>query len=272
VSRRTPSWFAVAWLLAVLATGVICAAARADVLLALSPAVQTVQPGSEFDITFQVTNATPAFNAFHLIVAYDPGALTAVKLSPVASQLGPLITSVCPNNVNWFHMGVGADTIDVSMLCAGASTSGPGSVYRMHFRASATPQVTTIRVLGEPQFADAGVLLANVSVTDAAVGIGMPPILAVDAPPPAPAALAATPNPARGDVTLDFGRPLASAATLAVHDLQGRVLRRVALAAGARTGAWDGRDDSGARVPPGQYVVVLRGDGAPRTVRVTQVR
>ena len=78
---------------------------------------------------------------------------------------------------------------------------------------------------------------------------------------------------AGGDVILEiFGQGEPVGATLAVHDLQGRVLRRVELPAGARSGAWDGRDDSGSRVPPGQYVVMLRGDGAVRTARVTQVR
>jgi hypothetical protein len=265
---------AAAGLIALLAAGAVGTPAQAAVNLQVSPLSQQVTPGSEFEVTFQVTNESPAFNAFHMVVAFDSAALTAVKLSPVASQLGPLITAACPgNNVNWFHMGTSTDTIDVSMLCAGASAVGPGTIYRMHFRASTNPQVTSIRILPDVQFANAGILVPDIVVTNAAVGIGMPPITGAGAPPSGAAlALTASPNPARGDVTFGFGRPLATGGTLAVHDLQGRVLRRIALAPGSPGGGWDGRDSDGNRVAPGQYVVALRASGALRTVRVTQVR
>ena len=246
--------------------------ARASVSLLLAPLSQTVTPGSEFEVTFQVTNASPAFNAFHFIVSFDPAALTTVKLSPTSAQMGSLITASCTNNVNWFHMGAYTDTVDVSMLCANVSVSGPGTVYRMHFRASTTPQVTQIRLLPDVQFANGGILVPDITVSGTAIGIGMTPIL--DAGPPAPAAalaLSASPNPAHGDVAFAFGRPLGARGTLAVHDVQGRLLRRLALAPGARTGAWDGRDAAGNRVAPGLYLVALRSGALERTVHVLQV-
>ena len=241
-------------------------------MLALAPLSQTVAPGSEFDVVLTVANACPAFNAFHLIVAYDTTALTAVKLSPLSSQMGALVTAACGNNVNWFHMGAGVDTVDVSLLCPETSISGPGAVYRIHFRASATPQVTTLRVLPDAQFANAGILLADVTLTGAAIGIGTAPTLDAGAPPPALLVLAAAPNPASGGVRLDFGRPLSADGTLSVHDVQGRLVRTIPVARGARSGAWDGREGSGRAAAPGQYVVALHAGGLLRTVRVTHLR
>ena len=265
---------AAAGLLALLAAGVAAKPALAEVDFVISPVSQTVAPGAEFEVTFQVSNASPAFNAFHFVVSFDPAALTAVRLSPLSSQLGSLVTTVCPSgsDVNWFHMGTSTDTVDVSMLCAGASTAGPGTIYRMHFRASNTPQATTIRLLPGVQFANAGVLVPDIVTSAAAVGIGGPP-LAVGGPEPGTAlVLSASPNPARGDVTLDFGRALGAGGTLSIHDVQGRALRRITLAPGAHGGAWDGRDDAGNRVAPGQYLASLRAGGLLRTVRLTQVR
>ena len=275
MSRRPFPPLAAAGLIALLAAGAAVVPARAEVDLLISPASQTVAPGAEFEVTFQVTNASPAFNAFHMIVSFDPAALTTVKLSPLSSQLGTLITSVCPagNNINWFHMGANADTVDVSMLCANASTAGPGTIYRMHFRASTTPQVTSIRLLPDLEFANAGIIVPNAYWSGGAVGIGMAPTSGVGVPGVGSRlALSASPNPAHGDVALDFGRPLGAGGTLAVHDVQGRLLRRMALAPGARVGNWDGRDAFGLRVPPGQYVIALRAGDAMRTVHVTQVR
>lgn len=265
---------AAAGLLALLSAGVPVQPACAEVDLFILPVSQTVSPGAEFEVTFQVANVSPTFNAFHFVVEFDPNALTTVPLSPLRNQIGSLITNVCPasNNVNWFHMGTSTDTVDVSMLCAEVGTAGPGTIYRMHFRASTTLQATTIRLLPGVQFANAGVLVSGVVTSAAAVGIGMAP-LAVGGPAQGAAlVLSASPNPARGDVLLDFGRPLGSGGTLCILDVQGRALRRITLAPGARSGAWDGRDDAGSRVPPGQYLAALRAGGMVRTARLTQVR
>jgi hypothetical protein len=272
IPRRIAKALTVAGLVTLLsASAPLPAHARVDVLM--SPATQTVAPGSEFEIQFQVTNPSPHFNAFHMIVTFDPGALTPVKLSPVGSQLGPVVTDSCGNNVNWFHMGASSDTIDVSMLCAGASNAGPGMIYRTHFRASSTPQTTALRVLPDVQFANAGILLDSIYVTGGVIGIGMPPPpLGVSPPAGGALRLTASPNPARGEVGLDFGRPLSAGGMLAILDVQGRVLRRIELGVGARAYRWDGRDGSGLRVPPGLYLVALHVGGEQRVTRVTEVR
>lgn len=246
--------------------------ARADVAFQMSATSLVVTPGSEFEIVFRVSNASPAFNAFHMIVAYDPAALQAVKLSPSSLQVGPLVTGACGNNLHWFHMGAGLDTVDVSLLCPDATVAGPGDVYRMRFRASSVPQVTSLRVLPDAKFANAGVLLDDVTIPAAAIGIGEVPTLDAGGPPPPPIALSASPNPAAGDVRFDFARPLESEGTLAVHDCQGRLVRVLPLASGARSAAWDGRDATGLAAPSGVYVVALRSGSLLRSVRVTRLR
>jgi hypothetical protein len=251
----------------------VVAPAFARVDVQISPATQTVSPGAEFDVQFNVTNSTPLFNAFHFLVQFDPQALTPIKTSPSSQYLGPLMTASCSNFFNWYHLGASADTIDVSMLCAGVSAWGPGVVYHIHFVASATPQVTSLTVAPDANFANGGIYLDSVVVHGAAIGIGMtPPPLAVPPSPTGALLLSASPNPAHGDVALDFGRPLVTGGVLAIHDVQGRELRRYELAPGARGATWDGRDATGERVRPGVYLAALRTGAERRVLRLAQVR
>ncbi len=269
-SRSVVSRLAAAGLIALLSAG--ARPASAGVNVSVTPLSQTVTPGAEFEVQLVVSPAGSAFNAFHAEVTYDPAALTLVPLSPLRNQIGTLITGSCSNLFHWFHQGAGVDTIDVGMLCSGVSVTGPGTIYRLHFRASNTPQVTTIGIRPGVEFADGGIQVLDVTAHGAAVGIGMTPVLGADAVAPAPLALAAWPNPARGAVALDFGRPLAAGGALEVHDVAGRIAWRANVAPGSRAATWDGRDASGRAVPPGQYVIVLRAGGVLRTTRVVEIR
>lgn len=69
------------------------------------------------------------------------------------------------------------------------------------------------------------------------------------------------PNPARGDVRLDFALPAGARAELSVMDVGGRRVRELARGdrlTGTGSWVWDGRDDSGQPVPPGLYFARLR--------------
>jgi len=69
------------------------------------------------------------------------------------------------------------------------------------------------------------------------------------------------PNPSAGRVAIQWGLRAAGSAELAVFDVHGRLLRRLASgeqAAGHRTLVWDGRDEGGGPVPSGVYLVRLR--------------
>jgi hypothetical protein len=76
------------------------------------------------------------------------------------------------------------------------------------------------------------------------------------------------PNPARAGAAIAFELPRAGEAHLALFDVAGRELRRLAEGwhpAGAHTVRWDGRDHSGRSVPPGIYLYRLRAGGEVRT-------
>jgi len=82
------------------------------------------------------------------------------------------------------------------------------------------------------------------------------------------------PNPARGDCTLLFGLREAGVARVSVLDLSGRVVRTLASSwrpAGEQSVRWDGRDDRGQALPPGNYFARVSAAGESRGVRVTRV-
>jgi hypothetical protein len=196
-----------------------------------------------------------------------------VPLSPLSNQLGSLVTGACGTLFHQFHHTGGIDSVDVGLLCAGVTMTGPGTIYRLHFRASSTPQATTLSFRPGTMFADGGITVMGLSTKDAAVGIGVAPVLdAGDAPPPAELSLSAAPNPAHGEVAFSFGAPLAGAAQLRVSDVQGRTVRVLAVPAGARSARWDARGAGGEAVGPGLYLVELRRGERRDVVRVAVVR
>jgi len=64
-------------------------------------------------------------------------------------------------------------------------------------------------------------------------------------------------------------------ATLSVHSADGRVVRTLlngSLEAGEHDCRWDGRDDVGGLVAPGDYCLQLEAGGSPLTSRRVVVR
>jgi len=93
----------------------------------------------------------------------------------------------------------------------------------------------------------------------------------------APGPLVAFPNPADPMTLIRFELPVSGPVSLVVHDVAGRVVRRLTstedLPAGVHEIPWRGRDDAGREVASGVYLVrLLTGRGAPQTTRVTLVR
>lgn len=83
-----------------------------------------------------------------------------------------------------------------------------------------------------------------------------PTQVAADSKPPVRIALSATPNPARGPVSLGYSMPRAGRVELGVYDLHGRLVKELfsgAKPAGEYRQPWDGRDGSGLRAPAGVY-------------------
>ena len=83
------------------------------------------------------------------------------------------------------------------------------------------------------------------------------------------------PQPARGDVRLEFRLATRGPARLTLHDARGRLVRillRVTdLPAGAHAATWDGRDERGVRAGAGVYRLRLEAGGVVRTCPVVRL-
>lgn len=246
----------------------------AGVQVAILPAITNVSPGDEFDVTIEVTAAGSGFNGFVAVVGFDTTALTFVPAAVTASQQGCLMTGACSAACGaTFHRFTPAGdslTITDHLLCDQISLTGPGNLYTLRFKAATTTQVTWLR-LRRVSFYDAGLFVTPVTTTDARVGIGAP--LAVgDGPRAAPGlTVRAEPNPAPGRLALAVESGLAGPLRADIHDVAGRLVRRLDAGwhePGAVRLAWDGSDQAGARVPPGIYLVTVR---AGRDVARTRV-
>jgi hypothetical protein len=69
------------------------------------------------------------------------------------------------------------------------------------------------------------------------------------------------PNPFRPRTTIEYSLPRAQRVDLAIHDVGGRLVRRLVAEvqpSGRHAAEWDGRDASGARVAGGVYLYTLR--------------
>lgn len=238
--------------------------AGAGVRVGLVPAVQTVAPGSEFDIELNVTEAGSPFNGFDATVTFDPAALTFLAASPTTLQQGCLMTGACSaacgNTFHKFSAAADSQAITDILLCNQISLTGPGQIYKLHFQASNTSQVTHVR-FRRTVFYNAGLYVNPVTSTDATIGIGITLDAGGTPPPPASVRLRAEPNPSRGAVSFAVESDASGAQVLEVHDVAGRMVRRLSSGwqeSGARRVVWDGTDTMGSRVRAGVYLVTLR--------------
>jgi hypothetical protein len=86
---------------------------------------------------------------------------------------------------------------------------------------------------------------------------------------------AAAPNPTHGSVLVRFAIPVAGSAQLEVFNTAGQRVRRLvdgALTAGPHFVMWDGRSDSGQKLPPGTYFARLRMGARSDSHKVTLVQ
>lgn len=246
--------------------------AHAAIQVSLLPALQTVTPGGEFDVRIEVPSSGSAFNAFDVVVGYDPAVLALLPTSPTTLQQGCLFTGVCGpacsgGTIHWFDAAGDSVTATVSMLCNGVSVTGPGAIYKLRFRASNTVQVTTLSIRGK-EFFDGGVLVTPVTSTGCQVGIGI--ALGVPARDAGTLRVQADPNPAFGAVRLTITGAGPGPREVDVLDVSGRTVRHLAggPAAAGSSLVWNGATDSGARAPAGIYLIRVRSAGQVRHARV----
>ncbi len=245
--------------------------------VALQPALIIASPRTEFELEMQVSAGAP-FNGFAATISYDPVALMLLPMSPTALQQGCMMTGDCSAACgNTFHLfsaaGDSAAITDV-LLCNQISLTGPGTIYKLRFRAATKPRPTTVRIRSAA-FYNGGFGVTPVTTADAQVwfnpfvGVGENP------QPGTGIRLHAEPNPAHGAITFSLDADAAGDQRLEIHDVTGRRVRRVDggwRPAGSRQVTWDGRDAAGAPVPAGVYIATL-GDGRRTTrVRVAVIR
>jgi hypothetical protein len=98
------------------------------------------------------------------------------------------------------------------------------------------------------------------------------------APGPSPAPrldLAIGPNPSGGESTVGFTLAAGGAARVVLVSVDGRTVHTLAdrvFPPGRHVLRWDGRDDSGGRVPPGVYLCLVEGAGARAAAKVIRTR
>ncbi|MBK7672161.1 MAG: hypothetical protein IPJ24_12405 [bacterium] len=85
----------------------------------------------------------------------------------------------------------------------------------------------------------------------------------------------AWPNPFNPTTNLRYALPRDGAVVVAIHDLQGRLVRtlvRGAMGAGEHQVSWDGRDDAGRPVPSGPYLGRIEAAGQVRSVKLALLK
>jgi hypothetical protein len=244
--------------------------ALAAVSAGITPASQTVTPGTDFDLFIDVTAAGAAFNGFDAVVTFDPAALTFLPLAPTTLQQGCLMTGGCSAACgSTFHLFSGSgDSLSVSdvLLCDQVFLSGPGHLYKLRFHAVNTPQITHVS-FRHTNFYNAGLFVTPVSTSDATIGIGVNVGVGPSGP-GGPGRVRVEPNPSFGRVQFVSEGDAQGLSAVEILDLQGRVVRALVVdAAGARV-TWDGRDARGLKVPAGVYQARLHRGGRTELTRV----
>jgi len=240
------------------------------VTAALLPGSGFVSPGSEFTLELWLTASGDSINAYDTVISYDPAVLTFLPTSPLELQEGAYMKAACGSTFHYFTSAGDSLVISHVLFCADLSVTGPGQLYKLRFRASATPQWTWVRIR-HIQFYNDGLFVNPAHSSDAAVAIGVPVGVPGPGPVPAETRVKVAPNPCRAAATIVVETAAVGEQQVVVCDVQGRAVRHLdqgAIAPGTRRIAWDGRDDAGVRLAPGVYRVLVRTPGKTTGARV----
>lgn len=237
-------------LLAVVLT-VACAAA-AQPQVSFSPGAVMVQPGQQFDLSFQVGACGDSIASFQLYMSFDP---TVVQL--LQATEGTLYSQ--SGYMTWFikeQVAPGFWHFFDTVFGAGTFVSPPGELLRLRFKALAyghtQARVDTVRMTDVRRDAlpVAGFEHGEIFVVPATDVVDEPAVNAVTLGP-------ACPNPFRGATGIRFSIPAGHEPVRAsVHDLRGRLVAELAVP-GDRAGTlvWDGRSEDGSEAPSSVYFV-----------------
>ena len=264
------TWFAVAVGLAALLP---VPSLAQGIHAALLPADSTITPGTDFVVRLRVTQAGAPFNGYETVVSFDP-----TVLQFVSGQQGSYMIGACPAPP--FHVlrnpAPGVDSIKVTnvILCGGLRLPGPGLLYLVKFHALNQLAPTNVRIRSI-RFTDGGINVTPVQTSDAFFWIGNPSGVGPQGVDLAELRLGAFPVPFSSATSIRVLTSTAGPQLLCVYDVVGRCVRRLqdgAFAAGTRQVTWDGRDDHGATVASGTYLVHLESSGTTSVKRVLLIK
>ena len=140
---------------------VLSGAAFAGINVRLTTLNPNPAPGDTFVVQAQVTVADSAFNAFHLVVHFDPNLVTFLPAAPVSAQIGTVMSSGCGTLFHIFNAFADSTVADLSLLCANTSVTGPGEIYRLKFVASGGAGVAAFTVGSSSRFYEAGTVVVG---------------------------------------------------------------------------------------------------------------
>jgi hypothetical protein len=254
-------------LLAVLLTVAGVAAAQPQVSFA--PGAVMVQPGQEFDLSFQVGACGDSVASFQLYMSFDPNVVELLEATEgsLYSQSGYMTWFIAEEDGEGFwHF---FDTV----FGPGTHILPPGELLHLRFKAlsygNTQAYVDTIRMtdVRRNALSVAGFEHGEIFVVPA-TGVGDEPAASAIALGPA------WPNPFRGGTEIRFSVPAGIEPVRAsVHDLRGRLVAELAVA-GGRAGAlaWDGRSEDGSEAPSSVYFIRLTAGTVEARTSVVKLR
>jgi len=209
--------------------------------------------GGTFDVTLRLAGAGDA-QGISTQLAWDPAVVepVAVARGDLAGRQGrdAVVLSAQPGNV------------DAALLGVGPGFAGEGELARVSFR---------VKAAGDPAIGIGSVEARDAQLRSLAMGfIGAP-----NAAPGRTALRLAFPNPFERSTTVVFALGRAGPASVRVYDVAGRNVRTLVQGvqpAGERVVAWDGRDDQGAGLGAGVYLLRLEAGGHSETRAVRLVK
>lgn len=254
-------------LMAVVLTVACVAAAQPHVSFA--PGAVMVQPGQQFDLSFQVGACGDSIASFQLYMSFDPDVVQLLQATEgsLYSESGYMTwfisEQITPGFWHFF------DTV----FGAGTCVLPPGELLHLRFKAltygHTQAYVDTIRMtdvrrdaLPVQGFEHGEIFVvptADVGDEPAAGAIKLGP---------------AWPNPFRGATEMRFSVPAGLEPVRAsVHDLRGRLVAELAVLGGREsTLVWDGRSEDGSEAPSSVYFVRLTAGTVEAHTSVVKLR
>jgi hypothetical protein len=199
--------------------------ASADIHVGFASPTLTVAVGDTFTAYVQILQADASFNAFDASIRFDPAMLSFEPISPVSAQRGEVMTSACANTFHDFHAAPDSLKVTLSLLCNQVFVTGPGTIYRVRFRAGMTTGITTLSLGPFTEFYRAGLFVRPLDKQDMVVTVATPDAVEPGGRGEAGLEFAApAPNPRRGQgaLALEFTLPAADLVSFEVLDIQGR--------------------------------------------------